>query len=267
LAAHADALDQSDRLGGAFWGSLGFHISLAALILGFSIIQPNRVKWGDPAGGGFGAVGVTPVASIPLPARSAPANPVANDTESQVPPTPAKAKPQPKKLPPIPNAVAIPSRNATKKLLKDIPPAPVPNKWAAAHPPAPNQLTSSYGQRANSPMYNMPGGGGVGVGTSSSFGTQFGAYATLLRDKIAQNWRTNDVDARVLTAPPVVVVFTIRRNGALVPNSARVSQSSGNRALDLSTLRAIMDAAPFQELPPGYNKDQAELELRFELRR
>ena len=84
---------------------------------------------------------------------------------------------------------------------------------------------------------------------------------------IAQNWHTTEVDARIQTAPPVVVVFVIRRNGSLVPNSPRVVQTSGNRALDLSAQRAVMDAAPFQELPSAYNKDQAEIELRFELRR
>jgi protein TonB len=210
---------------------------------------------------------VNPTATIPLPTRTGPTNPVANDTESYVPPTPSKAKtpPQKKLLPPVPDAVPIPSRNALKRL----PPVPAasPNKWADAHPAAPNQLTSTQGQRANSPMFGAAGGGGVGVGTNSPFGTQFGAYATLLRDKIAQNWHTNDVDARIQTAPPLLVVFTIRRNGSLVPGSVRVSQTSGNRALDTSALRAVMDAAPFQELPRAYTKDQAELELRFELRR
>jgi protein TonB len=265
LAAHADVFDQPVPLRGAFFGSVVFHVSLAAVIAGFSLIHPNRVQWGDPTGGGFGAVAVSPVASIPLPARSGPVNPVANDTQSQIPPAPSKAKPQPKTLPNIPNAIPIPSRNANKRL-RDIPPAPVPNKWAEAHPAAPNQLTSSYGQRANTPMYNLPGGGGVGVGSNSAFGNQFGAYATLLRDKIAQNWHTNDIDARIQTAPPVAVVFTIRRNGSLA-GSVRVVESSGNRALDISAQRAIMDAAPFQELPAAYNKDQAEIELRFVLRR
>jgi TonB family protein len=246
---------------------LTFHGSLVAFVLGYGLVMPStRVRWGDPTGGGLGAVVVTPVNTIPIASRTGPVNPVANDTESYVPPAVAKAKPEKKVLPPIPDAVPLPSRNASRHL-KPIPPAAAPNKWAEAHPPAPNQFTSSYGQRATSSMYSVPGGGGVGVGTSSAFGTQFGAYATLLRDRIAQNWHTNDVDARVQTAPPVTVVFTIRRNGSLVPGSARVAQSSGNHALDYSTLRAIMDAAPFQELPSGYNKDQAELELRFELRR
>lgn len=267
MAAHADHFEQPERLRGAFWGSLSFHVSLTALVLGYSVLMPhNRVQWGDPTGGGLGAVVVSPVATIPIPARTGPVNPVANDTESYVPPATSKAKPQKKELPPIPDAVPLPSRNASRHL-RPIPPAAGPNKWADQHPPAPNQLTSSYGQRSNSPMFSVPGGGGVGVGTSSAFGTQFGAYATLLRDRIAQNWHTNDVDARIQTAPPVTVVFTIRRNGSLVSGSARVVQSSGNHALDYSTLRAIMDAAPFQEIPPGYNKDQAELELRFELRR
>jgi hypothetical protein len=31
-------------------------------------------------------------------------------------------------------------------------------------------------------MYGMTGGGGVGIGTSSPFGAQFGWYVNLLRD-------------------------------------------------------------------------------------
>lgn len=266
MAATADFLDQSEHLRGGFWSSLAFHVALGAIIFGYTWIHPGtRVQWGDPTGGGIGAVAVKTTATIPLPSRSGPTNPVANDNESYVPPAPSKA-PAPKKLLPlVPGAVPIPSRNATKRL-RDIPPAPIPNKWADAHPAARNQVTSSYGQRATSPMYSTPGGGGVGVGTSSAFGNQFGAYATLLRDRIAQNWHTSDIDARIQTAPPVAVVFTLRRNGSLA-GSVRVVESSGNRAVDLSAQRAVMDAAPFQELPSAYNQDQAEIELRFVLRR
>ena len=35
-------------------------------------------------------------------------------------------------------------------------------------------------------MIGMTGGGGVGIGNNSPFGTQFGWYADLLRDQVAQ---------------------------------------------------------------------------------
>ena len=36
----------------------------------------------------------------------------------------------------------------------------------------------------------LAGGGGVGVGNNSPFGNQFGAYADLLRNRVAQYWKT-----------------------------------------------------------------------------
>ena len=63
------------------------------------------------------------------------------------------------------------------------------------------------------------------------------------------------------------MTFGILRSGELVSGSVKVSQSSGNRALDYSAQRAILDAAPFPALPPQFNKTHADIELRFELRR
>jgi len=44
-------------------------------------------------------------------------------------------------------------------------------------------------------MYNMPGAGGVGIGTDSPLGTQFGWYAKLLRDQEGNNmaYDTNSI--------------------------------------------------------------------------
>jgi TonB family protein len=49
--------------------------------------------------------------------------------------------------------------------------------------------------------------------------------------------------------------------------NAKVAQSSGNNTLDLSSLRAVMDAGPFPPLPANYSGSQAEVELRFQLQR
>jgi TonB family protein len=47
----------------------------------------------------------------------------------------------------------------------------------------------------------------------------------------------------------------------------RVSQSSGNTALDRSAIRAVLDAAPFPPLPAGFPRSDAQIELNFQLRR
>jgi protein TonB len=113
----------------------------------------------------------------------------------------------------------------------------------------------------------MQGGGGVGVGTNSPFGTQLGWYATLLRDAVARKWSTGDVDPRITTAPPVFVTFTLRRDGSVAPGSVRITQQSGIAALDYSARRAILEAAPFQPIPAQFPRNEAEIEFQFVLKR
>ena len=112
-------------------------------------------------------------------------------------------------------------------------------------------------------MYSMTGGGGVGIGTDSPLGTQFGWYAKLLRDQVARNWKTGDIDSRITSAPQVAVRFTLLRDGSLGPGSVKVSQSSGNQALDLSAQRAVLDAAPFPQLPPQYRAKPGGTRITF----
>jgi periplasmic protein TonB len=265
MTPHADILEQPERLRGPFVGSLVLHISVAAVFGGYGLIRTSsHVQWGDPTGGGIGSVAINAVRSIPLPSRSGAQNPVANDTESRVPEPLPKKKATPKTKAPEPDAIPIKSRNAPKESRA---PASAPNKWRAQQKELPNQVYSSAGQALTSPMYNLPGGGGVGIGNNSPFGTQFGYYATILRDRVAQNWRTGDIAANIQTAPPVAIGFTLRRDGSVAPGSVRVLESSGNRAIDFSAQRAVLDAAPFPALPAQYGKDQAEIELRFQLRR
>ena len=265
MTPHADILDQPEPLGKSLAGSVALHISVAAALLTSTWIGRRLpVEWGDINGGGMGSVAVNVVPRIPMPGRSGPINPVANDTESVVPTPPPKAKPRPKAEAPEPNAIAIKSRNAEKKASRA---ASAPNKFREQQQDLPNQLYSTSGQAVVSPMYGMTGGGGVGIGTSSPFGAQFGWYVNLLRDQVARNWRTGDLDPRLRTAPQVWVTFTIRRDGSVTPGSVKITQRSGNPALDYSALRAILDAAPFQPLPPQFQRNEVEIEFRFELRR
>jgi protein TonB len=265
MAPHIDILDQPEPLGKPLAGSVALHLSVgAALLMSAWIGHGPGVQWGDVNGGGMGSVAVNVVPRIPLPGRSGPINPVANDTESVVPTPPPKAKPKPKVEAPEPNAIAIKSRNAVRKASRA---ASAPNKFREQQQDLPNQVYSTSGQAVVSPMYGMTGGGGVGIGTSSPFGAQFGWYVNLLRDQVARNWRTSDLDPRLRSAPQVWVTFTIRRDGSVAPGSVRITQRSGNQALDFSAQRAILDAAPFQPLPPQFQRNEVEIEFRFELRR
>jgi periplasmic protein TonB len=267
MTPHSDILDQPERLGGALARSLLLHVSVigGVLILTYGNYA-KREQWGDPRGGGIGAVAVNPIATIPLPARSGPVNPVANDTESVVPEVQTQSKPSQRVKAPEPDAIPIPSMNARERAAAAAAAAGL-NKFRAAQRDQANQLTSSVGQRANTALYGMTGGGGVGVGNNSPFGTQFGWYATALRDQVARRWKTSELDPRLQNAPLVTVAFTIRRDGSVATGSAKVVQSSGNYALDTSSLRAVLDAAPFSPLPAQFSRGEAQIELTFALRR
>ena len=261
MSPHVDILDQSERLAPSFFGSVAFHGLLVATLLGAGWVQSrNTISMGDPNGGRFGAVTVNPVASIALPPHSGPKNPVATDTESSVPVPVSKAKPTPKVTVPDPKAIAIPSRNA--KASRPTPAAAPPDKWRASQKDLPNQLYSTAGTRVSTQDYALSGGGGVGVGNNSPFGNQFGAYADLLRTRVAQFWKTTDI--RASHAPVVGVTFTLRRDGSVT--GIRITQRSGISALDISAQRAVMDAAPFPQSPPLFPKNEAEIEFLFQLK-
>src|SRR5450759_2140341 len=100
------------------------------------------------------------------------------------------------------------------------------------------------------------------VGNNSPFGNQFGAYADLLRNRVAQYWKTTDI--RTNNAPVVGVTFTLHRDGSVT--GIHITQRSGISALDISAQRAVMDAAPFPPLPPQFPKSEADIEFLFKLK-
>lgn len=257
MAQHVDILDQPDRLAGWFVRSLGLHLGLLLALLFYGALFRHKVEqWGSPNGGGMGAVAVNPVARIPLPARQSPENPVANQTESQVPTPPPKLHSKPAVIEPEPDAIPIQGRNAQKRTSES-----APNKFREQQQDRPNQLYSEAGQRLSSPMYGLQGGGGVGVGDSSPFGTQFGWYAKLIVDKVGRSWRTTDLRNVTQT---VAVTFTVKRDGSVT--RVHITQASGNTTLDFSAQRAVFDASPFPPLPPQYPRSDAEVELLFSLK-
>jgi protein TonB len=263
VSPHIDILGERESLKRPFLGSIVLHLAIAATLVVYGISGKGRtVLWGDPASISGGSMTVGVVKQVPLPGRAGLVNPLANDTQSSVPQAPPQPKPATKAAEPEPDAIALKSRSAKKK------PSPVPasrNTYRVPGSDRPNQLSSSNGQALVSPMVGMTGSGGIGVGAGSPFGNRFGYYVDLLRQRVAEKWRTSDVDARIQSAPPVVVTFTIRRNGSV--QNVRIVTRSGNPVLDLSAQRAIYDAAPLPPLPAGFERDEATIEFWFELRR
>jgi protein TonB len=236
------------------------HAAIAAAVVAWTSFNlGGRIeRWGDPQSLGGGGVTITPVKGIQLPPRTGRENRVANDTESQIP---APPKPQPKKQAPQPDpdAVALKSKNAKAK---PAPPQVAQRRYTPVPDPKPNQVYSSTGQALTSPMFTQaPGGGGVGSGSGSPFGNRFGWYEQLLRERVARNWRSQDLDARIRNR--VAVTFEILRDGSI--RNVRVSQSSGNFALDQSAQRAIVMSNPLPALPREFERDSALIEFWFGL--
>jgi protein TonB len=257
MPTHTDVLEEQDSLRIPFVESVILHAAVFGLLV-FSTLsfQRSRETWGGPTHSG-NAISVNAVKSIPLPARTGRLNPVANDTEFQVPQPP---KPEPKKKVKAPEEKAIPLKSRT---LKE---QPKPQALQRYHPQEPrtNQVFSEQGQAAVSPMFQKPGSGNIGVGPNNTLGDRFGAYADLVVRRVSEKWDTAGL-AGLRTAPVVIVTFDIMRDGSV--RNIQIAQHSGNSILDFSAQRAVSDAAPFPPLPPGYDRNEAGVELHFQLQR
>ncbi|MSV31966.1 MAG: TonB family protein [Bryobacterales bacterium] len=240
--------------------------ALHAVIVGFAIFWGYvnfgpRDVWGDPnaiPGAGFA---VTPVDRIPLPSRNARPNPKADDSESEVEKAEKKDRDRDKVRKEDPDAVALNSKDKRR-----------PNErqtsryqYRSSEELRKNQLRTTVPQAMSNPLYGTVGAGGVGVGTGTPFGNRFGAYADLLRRRISEKWRTNDVDPMARNAKPAIVSFDILRNGEV--RYVKIVQSSGIATLDYSARRAVIEAAPLPELPREFDRDSANVEFTFQLQR
>jgi periplasmic protein TonB len=261
MTQHADILDTRESLTGGFWASVLLHGSIFGIAMVYAFLG-RAIPMGDPNAGGA-AVGVEAVKSIPL-AHQGPQNPVANDTQSQVPETPAPPVERKQiEKPPPPDAVALKSREEKKKPAKV---ASAPQRFRPYQQLEQNQLTTKAAPQVSTPLYSAQAGSGhVGTGANSSLGSRCGAYSAQIVNLVAQRWNTGDVDARYQTAPVVIVTFELARNGTV--SHLAVLQRSGISALDFSAQRAIEDATPFPPLPACFDKDVAKVEFNFELKR
>ena len=260
---YADTFDAREPLGKSFLASVALHGSVVGvLVVGSFLHGSKRPIWGDKESAG-GIVGVNAVSRIPMVARSGKVNPVANDTESQVPQAPPKPKPVQKAKEPEPDAIPLKSRMAPPKKYSSV--TATNDRYRPYTDPKPNQIYSSTPGALVSKQMGMAGSGGVGLGQGSPLGDRYGAYAALLQQVIAQKWNTQDVDARIRSAPPVVMIFTILRDGTI--KGIRIKTSSGNTALDRSAERALYDVAKVDPLPAGFDRNEAEVEFNFVLKR
>ncbi len=260
--SRTDILDQRESMRNPFLFSVLFHAGVCALALFYGwVVLQHGPDWGDPNASG-GAIGITPVSKIPLPANMGRTNPVANDTESQVPQAPPEKKVK---------AVEKEPEDAIPLKMKRLPKsreqvAANQQKYRPTHEPRRNQVYSTTGQALASPMFGgQSGSGGVGVGSGNPFGSRCGGYLAVIRQKVANNWHYGDVDPRLRTAPIVVVRFELLQNGSI--RDVTILQRSGNYTLDTSAQRAILESAPFEPIRAECGRQSANLEFWFQLQR
>lgn len=257
---HPDILEQREPLNRAFLAALTLHVTLLAGMGIYGWMSQYTDSFGAQNAGG-GAIGIEAVKSIPL-LHSGAANPVANDTESQVPQQPTKPVEREKVEKVSPNAVALKMK---KKRLPAFD-ASERQKFRPYKEIDPNQVFAKQAPQVSNPLFSaMPGSGRIGTGANTTLGTRFAAYAQQIQQLVAQKWHTNDVDARVQTAPLVIASFDLMRDGSV--RNLRVVQQSGISTLDYSVQRAILEASPFPPIPPGFERDSARVEFTFEMKR
>jgi len=259
---HVDILDQRESLRGPFTGALTLHFAIIGGLVVYTLLLGHREAFGDPNAGGA-AVGISVTKSIPLP-HSGPPNPVAHDTQSQVPQEPAKQERVKKEPPPPKNAVELKSRTA--KLRAKAEAQPHPPHFKSFDELDPNKIKSQQAPAVSNPLFSeVSGAGRIGTGANTTLGARFGEYSQRVQQLVQQKWRTGDVDASIRTGPAVIANFEIRRDGTIGP--IRIVQGSGISTLDFSVRRAILEASPFPPLPKEFEKNSATVEFVFELKR
>ena len=259
---HVDILDQRESLRGSFTGAVALHAAVIGGLITYAWLSGKRPAFGDPNAGGV-AVGVEVTASIPL-AHSGPENPVAHDSQSQMPQETVKQERAKKEPPPPKNAVELKTKTA-KQLRAKVEKPPQIRHFKSFDELDPNKMKSQQERAVSSPLYAVSGAGRIGTGANTTLGSRFGEYSARIQQLVTQHWRTGDVDPSIRTAPQVIVKFEIRRDGSI--SNPQVEQGSGISTLDFSARRAILEAGPFPPLPQAFDRNTATFEIVFELQR
>jgi TonB family protein len=245
--------------------SLGFHMILFGS-LGVSTLLSHRGEtWGGS--GGDNAVTVGLVAKLPgimLPRPEAvTTSRVVDETKGLY-----KSEPQPKPRELAPDTKTIPQFKKEKtphyitrpsKVLED--PTPPPTNavpyGGGGSPALPYSNFAVGGATKGGMEFSGPGG--------SDFAGRFSTYVQGLQNRISSNWLQSTVDPSVRWAPRSMYTFQILRDGTVT--NVQMTTSSGNRSVDNSALRAILNSSPVSPLPSNYSGNIVTVEFWFEFRR
>ena len=251
---------QSEPLRGAFLAALAMHAALVGGMIFSGWLAAHRNMFGAPDAGGA-SVAIEAVNSIPLP-HQGPQNPLASDTDSQVPQAPTKPVERVKEEKPPPDAIALKSRTA-KKTPAEV--ASEKNKFRPFSKIDPYQVYSKSAPAVSNPAFSAKGAGNVSPGVNSTLGNHCPAYSAQIQQLVASHWNTGSVDASIRTANTVIATFDLAGDGTA--RDVHILQGSGIAPLDSSVERAILDVSPFPRIPADCGRDHASVEFWFELKR
>jgi len=246
------------------WSAV-FHAILFGSLTVSTIYSHRGEMWGSA--GGDGSVSVGLVAKLPgimLPRPDAVTTSQTVDTTKGL--YKAEPQPKPKELPPdvkkipeftkqkAPHYITRPS-----KVFEDKTPPPtnaVPYGQGGS-PALPYSSFALSGPTQGGMGFTGPGGG--------DFAGRFPSYVDAVRNRISSNWLQSTVDPTVRWAPRANFSFQVLRDGTVT--NVQMLQSSGNRSVDNSALRAILSSSPMSPLPSGYPGSSVTVEFWFDFRR
>ena len=248
-----------------FFFSIAFHALLFGSLTVSTIFSHSGDTWGSSGGGGAVSVGlVAKLPGIMLPRPDVVTQSQTVDTtkglyKSEPQPKPKEIEPDVKKIPEFakektPHYVTRPS-----KVFEDKTPPPtnaVPYGQGGS-PALPYSSFAMNGPTQGGMGFSGPGGG--------DFSGRFPSYVDAVRNRISSNWLQSTVDPTVRWAPRADFSFTVLRDGSVT--NVQMLQSSGNRSIDNSALRAIQSSSPMSPLPSNYSGSSVTVEFWFDFRR
>jgi len=247
--------------------SVGFHAFLFGSLLLSTLFSHSGDVWGGAGGDNSVSVGlVAKLPGITLPRPEAVTTSRVVDESKGL----YKAEPQPPKPKEItpPDEKQIPKFREEKKphyitrpsrVLEDTTPTPT-NAIPYGQGGAPALPYSSFAMSG-------PAQGGLSFGGPSGgdFAGKFPSYVDAARNRISSNWLQSTVDPSIRWAPRAIFTFQILRDGTVT--NVQMTQSSGNRSVDNSALRALLSSSPMSALPSNYGGSSVSVEFYFDFRR
>lgn len=136
-------------------------------------------------------------------------------------------------------------------------------------PPTTKQTSSQTGGGTSSGIRIGVGSGTSGGGFGSEYSSQIGLstfpftyYLQTIHGRISNNWYTSQIKTGITGSLHTTILFRISRDGQIT--EPEIIESSRNRTMDLSAIRAVRSASPFPPLPNEYEDDYLIIRLIFE---